>query len=852
VQISSDGGNGGTNSGDFGAGGGGGGGLIWVSPGSTPAAITSATVVSGTPEPSTPSEGTGEIKYNYIPSLNGFLFNSVISATTGSRLDTVCSNVMPGQMNGTIPVGGTPPYTFQWQGSTTSATSGFSPAAGTNNNKNYTPSSLLTQTTWFRRVVYDNGSITDISLPVKVTVHPFIKNNTIGYPDTLCYNQNASALTPTATLQDGNGTYTYSWESSTDGTAFNVLSATTASYQPGAPLTFTTWYRRIVNSGACTSVSASVRINVLDTIKNNSILTSAQEICHGSLFADLQGTTAPTLTGGDNTYSYRWESSSNGTVWTTATGTANGTGYNPSESSPYFPGQQYFRRVVMSGSNNVCVNHSQPVLLNDYPVITNNSITSGDQTICSGNVPAQLTGSLPLNGKGAGSYTYTWQDSTIAYTWTNISGHVAGADQSYTPLSLTDTTRFRRIVNSSACVSVSKSIVVRVHKPVSNNIISLPAGGNDTTLCSGAVPHRFDGTLPVGGTNLPGDYAYQWSSSPDNSLWTDISTSGTGRYYQPGTLASTTYYRRNVTSGQCSSFSPQLRVNVLPLITNNTVSENQIVCKGDAPAILTQDAAVTLSGGSGAGSYSYSWEQSLDGLIWNPAGGTNNSTDGTYQPEVMERTIKYRRNIKSGAYDCCSSVSNVVELTLDSLPDGTEIYAGPDTSLYSFDHIIRMTADPPFEGGSGKWSLVEGTGTIQNDADQTTEITGLSKGLNSFMWTVSKGACKLQDIVEVTVYDLVIPEGFSPNNDPGGYNNTFMIKGLDLPNQEAELTVVDGAGVKVFGTSNKNGSEWQEWDGKNLKGIDLPEGTYYYLFRIKSKGNSQVFRKSGFIVLKRY
>ncbi len=847
MQISSNGGNGGSNPGDFGAGGGGGGGLIWLSTASRPAQITSATIACGTPEPSTPAEGTGELKYNYTPALNGFLFNAVVSARTGNRTDSVCSDVMYGQLVGTTPVGGTPPYTFQWQRSTTSATSGFSPAAGTNNTRNYTPPALLTQTTWFRRVVNDNGSITDISLPVKVTVHPYLKNNSIGNPDTLCYNQTASALVPVLTLQDGNGIYSYSWESSTNETTFNSLIAVTASYQPPAPLTATTWYRRTVHSGSCVSVSVPVRINVIDTISNNTILTPAQEICHGSLFTNLQGTVAPALAGGDNSYRYRWESSSNGTSWVTATGTTNGAVYNPLEPAPYFPGQQYFRRVVMSGSNNVCVNYSHSVILNDYPAITGNSVTSGDQTTCSGSVPAQLTGSVPLNGKGPDTYLYTWQDSSRAHSWTNIAGHVSTTEQNYLPLAITDTTRYRRVVNSSVCTSTSKSVIIRVHKPVTNNLISLEGGNTDTTLCSGAVPHNLTGTIPSGGTNIPGDYAYQWSSSPDNSSWTDLG--GTGRDFQPASLAATAWLRRKVTSGQCSSFSPTVKITVLPLITNNNISADQVVCKHDLPALLTQDGSLTLSGGSG--SYSYSWEQSSDGLIWDPAAGTNNSGNGTYQPEIMTRSIRFRRNVRSGANDCCSSASNIVELTIDSLPDGTSVNAGADTSLFSFDYIIRMSADSPFEGGTGKWSLVEGTGTIQNENDPGTSISGLSKGLNRFLWSVTKGACKLEDAVDVTVYDLVIPEGFSPNDDPQNLNNTFMIKGLDLPNQEAELTILNGAGTEVFHTSNI-GSEWQEWDGKNLKGIDLPEGTYYYLLKIRSKGNSKLFKKSGFIVLKRY
>lgn len=853
LQLSSNGGNGGTNPGGFGEGGGGGGGLIWLSSAAMPTSVTSAVVAYGTLAPTIPSEGTGEIKYNYIPKLNGFLFNSIHTVASGSTVDSVCSNKIYSLITGTKPVGGTPPYTYQWESSTTSATTGFSASAGTNNLQHYTPPALLAQTTWFRRVVTDYGAaITDVSLPVMIEVHPYILNNVIGNPDTLCYGQNPSSLNSVLTLQNGNGIYSYSWESSTDNVVFTSVPATTASYLPPAGLTQTTWYRRTVNSGSCVDVSASVRINVLDTVRNNSILTLPQEICQGMTFTNLAGTSTPTLSGGDDTYRYIWESSSDGSTWVTATGTSNGINYDPNEYAPYFPGQEYFRRVVLSGSNDVCKNVSKPVLISEYPVITDNLITA-DQTICSGSIPSQLTGSAPLNGKGAGSYTYTWQDSTKSHFWTDISGYISVTDQNFVPPALSDTTRYRRIVYSSACSDISKSIIINVHKPISNNSVSLLAGGlTDTTICSGATPHRFIGTDATGGTNITDDYLYQWSSSPDNSSWTDISASATGSYYQSPSLTATTWFRRRAVSGQCSSESGIIKVTVLPAIANNTISGNQTVCKSDTPEPLTQASGASLSGGGGSGTYTFFWEQSTNGTAWTSAQGTNNQIDGSYQPPVMTRTMKYRRTVNSGANNCCSSTSNILELVLDSLPPGSAIYAGPDTVIYSFDHIVQMAADPAIAGGTGKWTVVEGSGSFENDSDNDTRVTGLAKGLNTYLWTVTRGACKLEDQVNVSILDLVIPEGFSPNNDPDGYNNKFIVNGLDLPNQTAELTIINGAGAEVYYTSNRNGNEWNDWDGKNSKGVDLPEGTYYYLLKITSKGNGQVFKKSGFIVLKRY
>jgi gliding motility-associated-like protein len=99
-----------------------------------------------------------------------------------------------------------------------------------------------------------------------------------------------------------------------------------------------------------------------------------------------------------------------------------------------------------------------------------------------------------------------------------------------------------------------------------------------------------------------------------------------------------------------------------------------------------------------------------------------------------------------------------------------------------------------------------------------------------------------------------IPEGFSPNWDR--VNDIFKIEGLNLTDQYVDLSIVNGAGKEVFSTSNHNGKTltdtWTDWDGKNSKEQDLPEGTYYYMLKITPVGGKALPPTSGFIVLKRY
>ncbi|NSW95485.1 MAG: gliding motility-associated C-terminal domain-containing protein, partial [Bacteroidales bacterium] len=852
LSISAKGGNGGDNTGRFGEGGGGGGGLVWLKAGQLPANVT-VSISGGLPGSrtgaSTAQPGNDGENTNFVPALTGFLYNSIYSSVTGNQIDSICSETRPKRIKGTMPVGGIPPYNFRWEKS-------YNLTAWTTlyngpDSVNYTPADNESVTVYFRRTVTDSDLVplSDVSKPVQIIVHPYIKNNLIGYDDVICYGQNPSELVSVATLQDGNGHYSFMWESSTDNSIYTVTATGNQNYLPPA-LTRTTWYRRVVTSARCIDTSSPVVITVLDTIRNNSILTPPQEICEGMLFTDLQGTTSPVLSGGDNTYRFRWENSINGTIWNPAPGTNNQSAYNPYENEPAFTGNELFRRVVLSGSDDVCTNISKPVQLIKYPAVTNN-IISGNQTICQGETPLMITGTVPLNGKGEGSYTFTWQDSTGSRSWTDIPGFINVTSKDFNPPPLSDTTGFRRIVYSSACISISKPVIINVHGLITGNDISLLTPGlTDTTLCYGGIPNRIAGSVPQGGTGIPGDYAYQWFSSGDNVNWTEITVSGTSRDYRPGALTETTFFRRRVISGECISESSPVKITILPAITGNTVSGTTTVCINTAPDPLVQASGTSLSGGAGSGSYTFLWEESTDGVTWSPASGVNNASTGIYQPPTLSVPMKYRRTVFSGANNCCSSVSNTVEISIDVLPEGAYAYAGPDTTINTFDYTVQMVADPVFQGATGRWTLIEGSGSFSNENSNTTRITGLSKGINKFMWTVTSGACKLEDMVEVWVYDMFIPEGFSPNDD--SYNNRFIIKGLDLQNQDAELKIMNGAGTIVYSTSNLNNNTWEDWDGKNDKGIDLPEGTYYYLLRLVSKGSSQVFKKSGFIVLKRF
>lgn len=1032
LVLSASGGKGGNHLAGYGEGGGGGGGFIYVRKG------ISGNVTPGingglhgdNPAPNSENGDPGVLRTGFKAVLNGFLYNSIRSSVSGNQIDSVCSDMIPPALKGTIPVGGIRPYTYIWQKSYDSLT--WSLPLPNDDSLNYVPSAPETDTVWYRRTVISSAPdpLTDVSMPVKIIVQPSIKNNTIGRDTIICYGQSPKPLTSTGVLADGNGIYAFKWEASTNNTTY-ILPANTHNTQTYTPpaLTVDSWFKRTVTSGRCVSTSLPVAIDVLDSISNNRVINltvNETEICNGMIFNDLEGTTpttTPVLTGGDNIFLYKWEGNINGSGWSDAPGINNRDYYNPSELTEKIPfNEYYFRRVVRSGTGDVCSSVSNIVLLKDYPLITNNTL-SANQTICAGSTPAKITGSVPLNGNGI--YTYTWQDSTEARpVWTDIPGAINLSSPDYQPPALTDTTRYRRIVYSSDCSDISKSMIINVHKPILNNSISLLFPGTDTVICYGQLPNKLLGTVAAGGIDIAGTYSFQWLFSADNISFNPVPAAGTLKDFQPPALLSTTYFRRQVISGECSDISSAtIMISVLPTITNNTISSSQTICYNTNPATLTG-----LNPVGGNGSYSYKWEQSTNGgTSWLPASGT---ADGSsYSPPALTAPVKYRRTVTSGLSGCCTSVSNIIDIsihpplptaaitntqdtticggsiihlklnltgsgpwkvtyrenaadapvkntsaprttfdvtpaslnsldiynysitkvednngclavtltggkkanvykipvanagedkivcgptvTLTATPSvGTGVWtyplhvvavtaigpatsftidstifvngvmnhrfywtetnwqcsskdsadviiyrrvssinAGKDTVLYSFDGVFYLQNDLPEAWETGVWTTITGSGSVSGD-----QITGLGNGPNSFSWKIYNtiGTCSLTDILNIDVYEIEIPEGFSPNNDPGGYNNTFEIKGLDLEHQNAELSIVNGAGTEVFSTSNSN---WRNWDGTNSSGSDLPEGTYYYLLKLISTnadGSSNIFRRSGFVILKRY
>ncbi|MGZ3943102.1 MAG: hypothetical protein ACXVOH_14215, partial [Bacteroidia bacterium] len=293
---------------------------------------------------------------------------------------TVCSTQIPNTLNGSLPTGSAPPYTYLWQQSPNNST--WSSASGTNNTKNYSPP-LLAANTYYRRLVSTTGncagSLTSTSVLITVDQAPTTAN--AGSDQTLCRN--------TTTLTANNpavGTGTWSLISGT-GTITSVGSATTTLNSLGTGINSFAWS---ISNGVCPSSTDTVKIKVnpTPTVTANSTSTL---VCAG---------TNITLTGGGAS-SYSWTN-----------GVTDGVAFAPPSSQTY--------SVTGTDINGCSSTAAVTVNVNTLPAVTANATST---VVCNGQ-------SVTLTGGGASSYTWSSGVSNgVAFTPTSTQTYtVTGTD----------------------------------------------------------------------------------------------------------------------------------------------------------------------------------------------------------------------------------------------------------------------------------------------------------------------------------------------------------------------------------------------------------------------------------------
>jgi gliding motility-associated-like protein len=239
-------------------------------------------------------------------------------------------------------------------------------------------------------------------------------------------------------------------------------------------------------------------------------------------------------------------------------------------------------------------------------------------------------------------------------------------------------------------------------------------------------------------------------------------------------------------------------------------------CIATAPAIVTVNGLPLVSITSSNSPLCVNDSQTLTG---NPAGGTFIVTGGpgNISGNVLSATGIGIINLEYNYTNICFNTAKQ-SIIVNEKPVAV---AGSDQEL-KFIFETQMEAELS-SSGTGEWSLVSGSGKILDIRSSTSRVTELSIGGNKFLWTVRNGSCETSDEVKITVYDLFVPSVITPNGD--GKNDYFQISALV---GRVELIIFNKWGNLEYENSNY----LNNWDGRNNKGAELPDDTYFYKFKL--------------------
>ena len=715
-------------------------------------------------------------------------------------------NTQPQRLSSIVPaVGGTGSYTYQWKESTDGS---FWRSIHGATGESYQPGKL-TETTMFRRDDSSGDCGTKTTNFITIVVYDPLTPGTIGSSQEICYNSSPSLLITYNYPAGGNGSYTVQWQESTNNSSFyDISGATSNNYSPGQ-LKSNRYYRKKVNGGSSGIVyTNSILISVFDEVEPGSI-SSSQDICYGT--APLLLNTVDDPEGGRESYTYQWQISNNMANWQNVPA-ANQAHFQPSNLTT----TSYFRKAVIDAcetkyTNFITINVSEEFLPGSVGI---------DQTIEFNTQPERLNSVQTPQG-GSGSYTYQWQESNDNSTWINIAG---ATSESYQPGSLTQTMFFRRNVTSGDCgTKTTNYVTINVNGALNpGNIIS------DQTICFDAIPNILSTVQPPSGGN--GTYNIQWQKSNNITTWTNINGANSSSY-SPGNLRETTYYRKQIDGGTSGiKYTNHVEIKVVGQLNPGTISSSQSICYNSVPEIIS--TADDATGGSG--SYTFQWQESVNGVTWNNINGENKSY---YQPSNLIENKYYRKSI----IDICDIVNTphvLIEVYSDLIP-GT---VGNDQAIDYNATPDELVTINPSSGGTGtysnQWQESVDNSVWVNIAEATNENyqPGSISETKYFRKNVKSGKCgsKATNSITIGVYDEL---------NPGLIGDAQEICHSSVPNTLITKSEPSG-GTGTFSyqwQKNTDGITWSDIEGETFSSLSPENLTETTSFRkIVSSGNLSI------------
>lgn len=391
-------------------------------------------------------------------------------------------------------------------------------------------------------------------------------------------------------------------------------------------------------------------------------------------------------------------------------------------------------------TNNGCTNYSD-VTINNRSVSA--SVIAGTINVCSSTAtmnaldPAPNSGNWTLVSGIANINTPTFHNSTVDITGSSAT--------------------FRWTVSNESCSAAN-------NVSVNNNSITL--NGSTQSTCS------FNGTLNAG--SLAVGQTGEWTAASSNPIIANST--------DPFTNVSNLDFGTNVffwtvtTASGCTASAQHDIVNNSPSVPNAGVDQN--ICVNNT----------TISANNplyGTGNWTQVGGNTTGVVITDP---TNSSTTVTGL-DIGSSTFRW-----TISYNGCSAADEVV-INNNSF----DLSAGVDETLCGSSTNFGADAVPV--GGSGQWQLVGGTGIIATTNSNTSAVSSLGQGTNTFRWTVTNvEGCTVSDEVQITNNQPSTP---NVSGNQTTCNNSITISG-DAPPLNATGSWTRGAGSANIINANSN------------------------------------------------
>lgn len=579
------------------------------------------------------------------------------------------------------------------------------------------------------------------STSVNVTISPKAVGGSVLGTQTVCSGSNSGVLS-----LSGHTGNVVRWDSAASATGPWVSIANTGLSQTYSNLTHSTFFRAIVANGSCSIDSSTVAKITVTAPSDGGQVTGIDTVC--------EGVNAGTLTVSGYTGNIiRWETSSNGNLWSNLTNKGTVQSYTNLSQT------MYYRAAVQNGNCNIAYSSVGRIQVDKSTI--GGSIT-GATTVC----PDANAGWLVVSGRRGD--VVRWESSLASSSlWTPIQH----TNDSLSFANLKETTSFRALIRNGSCSgTVSSSTTVAVITPSSSGILS---GGMN--VCE----NSNSGKLSLTGLN---GTVTKWQEK-NTGGWNDISNTTTT--YSWSNLTKTTSYRVIVANGGCKADTSNTEtVDVSPISDGGYIDGLAAVCSGTNSIKLRAAALV--------GNIE-EWQSSTTGYApWTSLSGTSISRT---ENNLSQKTF-YRTKVKSGA--CPAVYSAIKKVDADKASDAGDIVKSIELCEGTNYGVVKISGE---NGNVVNWqSTTSLSSPWQDEVNNTTryEVQNISN-------TIYLRAIVKNGVCEADTSDIGSVEVSKYSRAGDVYGNKELCSQLNQGRVEVKNHLGE---VLYWESSENNGANW--------------------------------------------